>query len=532
MKNMASYPRILLHALMAIALLLPAGCGRKKAPEPPQYNNPIISYLKTPSPRALATKTLNLVGRTENTAQTGMLLTFFLAGYGFPQFHDFDPEAPLTLFYLQGETMDRQNLVLLAKAKPTARLVNEFAPALNLNVDEHGEWLFITQDPAVLALIKSREELIELALGKPAYDFEATFLSRGLIDAREQITANARARQKNADEAAAVWLDAILHVFFQELQSTDSLVVGVDIGPDALSGGMDLISFAGTRLGDTIAQGSRGRPSAGSHLHSRESVAYVMDMPARALQGYTDHLAESLASRLSSEIRADFQKVRQAIHNYLGEWSGLSAASISFRDTQPGTTLIHEGDFRIATIRSLYDSGNALQAAIAKAGDDEAEHALFHFTPEAGLIEGVPYHQAQLRFGTEDGDNEFMESSFFALIDADILQTNSLEALQKALEDLRRPLPAGESLAADFSARPNHWLQGRLHLGQYYREVAAGNPEALPGFAANPNVRNAILSLDDDDLEPVTFKVTSDGHRLSWSARLPLSIVDALLKKM
>jgi len=516
-----------LSIFLSMTLVFSSGCGKERGTESNEFLNPILATVRTSSPKALTDKSLALINRFDTTGSLVLLAPLFLSGYGYPTYPDVDPDTELTLFYLKGEQLDNGHFILLVKASPEAAFIEKLMQGESLTMKERGEWLILSKNGEAYSLIRSEEELVDIASSPSLYDLEFTLFSGRLLEAKEEISERIMVNIDTENEARKSLIEGSLAVFFQEMDSTQSLTLGLDINRETIEMGMDLETHVGTPLGALVATGSPGRPDGGKKLKNSGSIAFVSDLPTKALVGYLDYLFDTFIPAIHPDLRPDFNHLQSRLALFYADLSGLGASSYSLGNDRMDILQYQEGSLDSKEVEEFYKF--LFDDFLPGLGQGEGE-SIIEFIPRAGTISDTSYHTFRLDM---DPVEKSLENQYFAVTGGDLIQTNSLEILESMILTSESGAEPAHPLASEFESRENHWLQGRIHLIQYYRELAE-NPEwnHMAKAAFTPELTRAIYALGERELEPITFKLTSGSRRISYRTRLPLSTVEGIVEKI
>lgn len=524
--------------LLATALLLFSGCSQK----PETYQNPMLGYFKVPAPKILADKGINLIRELDSSGQAALFIPFLLAGYGHPSYSGIDPEMDIAVFGFQGSKVEETSYLLLVKAERDAKLIEQLMGETRVTVREWGPWLAIAEDEAVFDLVVSRKELLKIASAGSVYDFELTLLPQGLVESRKDLIADLLAAPElQQNKQARQWADALGNTFFDELESTESLIIGGNISGESIGWGLDLAALKGTPLGSLISAGSPGRVEGGKFLSADQSITYVLDYPTGAIRKYLETLVEKLEARLPDGDPSTtlLTGMHEDLDAFLEDWSGMGGGGYSLTGGKIQTAQVLLGDFDSNPVEAyLSTSLEILLPLIQQAEEDSDLESDVSFTPNAGEIAGVPYHwlHQSWEFPEEElsgSPNEIPaaltdQDVYFAVVEDQFVQVSSLEALETIILNVQKQRSVENSIMTRFSPEKNVWAQTHLDLVRYYLETM----ESIPGGMRNPLINTeelakALQMLQGQELDPVQMTAGNDGTRLSFRMEIPLSTLKA-----
>ncbi len=535
--SLSFFSRTLRAALVVALVFSLVGCP---GPKPQEFKNPMLGYLKVPPPKVLARKSTTLINQLDSTGQVGLFLPFLLAGYGHPSYSGFDEEANITVFFLRGETLEKPDLIALAKAEPGTRLLDQLVPQLKLTTREWGPWIALVQDESVFDRIVSQKELVRIAEEAALYDLQLSLVPAVLEKERADIMEDALARISQADSPQAEqWAAALINLFFNELESAHSLTIGGNIDQEAIGYGMDLEALRGTALAAFIQEGSKGRVDGGRFLPAGETVQYIVDFPADAMGDYLDHLLNQLEKDLPPGSGLDFNALRENLNEYHESWSGLGGGSYSVDADGVRFAQILDGDFKPAFAEAILGLlfGMLTEASVTQDPGDGTGPLELDFKLNAGEIDGVSYHHFRQQTLPPDSVPEGMEAFseqeiFIAVADGNLIQVGSVEDLDRLIQSIRRGKPTGDALETVFARTPGTWFQGELDLVRYYLQTSTALPgDALSSMVNPRDLRRAFQGLIDEDLKPVRMVAKNEGPRLSFQLELPLATLKTIIRE-
>lgn len=500
----------------------------------------MLAYLKVPPPKVLARKSTTLINQLDSTGQVGLLLPFLLAGYGHPSYSGFDEEAAVTLFFLRGETLEKPDLIALAKAEPGTRLIEQLVPQLNLTTREWGPWIAVVEDETVFDRLVSQKELVRIAEESAHYDLQLSLVPTVLGEERADIMEDALAQVSQYDSPQAEdWTAAILNLFFDELESAHSLTIGGNIDQEAIGYGMDIEALRGTALAEFIEEGSSGRVEGGRFLPAGETVQYVVDFPSEAMGEYFEYLLNQLDAELPSDSGIELEILRENLNQYHEDWSGLGGGTYSVDSGGVRFAQILDGEFEPGFVEAMLGLFfGILNEAIAVRDPATGEQPLdAELQLNAGDINGVDYHYFRQSVPSSNTLPEEMEGIseqelFIAVTDGSLIQTGSVEDLERVIHAVREGESVDGALDSVFTRTPGAWFQGELDLVRYYLETSSVLPgDVLTSMVDRDALRRALEGLVDAELEPVSMIASSEGPRLSFQLELPLETLKAVFRK-
>ncbi len=545
--------RLIGCTLLAMAVFT-ASCGKKKEEEGqveqrPEYINPVLGYLKMASPKALVEDITVLTQKLDTTGQAAFMLPMLLSQFGYPEFEGMSPTSDVALFFLlDPETENAEpGGVLLLHSTPESAIAQAIAAKSQGVMRSVGEWLIVAPDDADMALVKDDQELITLAREPRTRDIELTLLPDGLIEAEDQIMEKVRTQtmaNPEMPEPVKAWIEPGLTVFFDEFGATENVVFGLDLSPEAISFALNFQALDGTPLGLFLSQDSAGRVSGGDFIPDEFSIAMVGDFDAAATRVYNDHIFDALLAVAPDGSDDDLSRLKELNAGYYGRMEGPLGMGLSLRQLKANYVQHTLGDFDEAHIRDVYGYTYgtlmpAIMTTLSQADPTEQPVVEFAFQPDAGEIDGVPYHKATQKMELPEDEITAMpelrdignQEVYISVVDGDTVIATDLDRFSDLLSRVKSGSPSENSISRRLGqAAPGVVLQGYVDLVNYYLEIVTG----LPRDPNTPSQLQAIIpvleKLRGSELDPATFRVKVGSSRLDSEFNIAVSTLRAVIE--
>lgn len=532
----------LLAALLCIAFSTASCSSKEKVEARPEYKNPILVHIKVPAPIVLGQKINMLATELDPTGQAAMMLPMFLQSYGYPKFDGISATDPVTLFVLGEPEDDEPAAVLFIKASRETPLITQLMQQANAQLKPHGEWLMLADSAEDLGRVVDADELAEFAAAQPTYDIQLTVLTDNLIGLRDTTLADMKAEMEGneeiSEEIRAMML-GFANLGFDELETTLSMIGGIDITPEAISFATDAEALDGTPLGNFLSQNTPGRITGGDAIPTGYSMGGVIDYNPDATVAYWDYIMDKIVGFIPEAYREDLSTLQGLMRDYVNASGPISGFAFDMQGLSTRTVQVVEGDFTEDTIHALYDFTAEtvlprVMEMLQSTGDPELQG--FNFTAryqrDVGEIQGLAYHTYVQEMDLPESASGDVppemaglqkQEYFIALHEGDLLLATSLDLLDNLAEAVINDTELPDAMSRMFQPEPGAVAQAYFDVIRYYGNVLTSLPPEAMGEGQAAKMLPILKMLMDAGIPPIRYKLFAADNRGSLEFEIPMS---------
>jgi hypothetical protein len=489
-----------------------------------------------------------------------------LAGYGYPEFNDLDPEANLGVFVVLSPTAPQPQIIGALKLMPGAEQTPMMLEQQGLSLMETDGWTFVARNPGALETLGgpiAPDALTGLLQDDPVADLGLTIFTdfaiaqrpalepmlMGMLEAEAAEAESGEDGNPELAQKALPLVKAFGGLSFDVLADLESISLGVDLGEADLGLLLGARARPDTPLGALFSQEVSGSTAAGAYLPDAGALRIVADFDTEAQLAYIEWAAERLKADLPGSMIARIDTIlaqMEPLWDHTGEWA-ISADMAGLKAAQ---TQIVLGDLDADGVHAAYAGliGETLPGILqvlaeAEAEGEEGETIDFAevfdiaYETDVATVAGVSVARLTSRVGLPEADAEAMaaldedllvQEQFFAVTGGNLVQATSLERLEGAVKALVQGEPVPGNMADRFQAAPGVALQGTFDPIAYYLPVL----ETLVGsFDADPGMAAILEQVQDLELTPLGFSGTVGDHYATIRGDLPYATVRTLAQK-
>ena len=492
-------------------------CPKKEVVEPIE-EAPCLAYLTFSSPKSFFANVDGLLDAVGMRAFAGM----FLAQYGYPEFPEFDPEAPITIFFLDNpENPENPNVLVFAKFL-TDGFTAEMISAQGLNYLAWNDWTLVCSEPLVSDNLDRFTPLIPLASAVPAHPISGKFYMQGMLKNRSKLLQNFRdALAIQEWDSSKLDLEKLAEISLNEAEDVKYLSFSVDFSREKFAYQMTIDARQGTPLGKAL-QSAKIKPVKEQAFISKDyTIQSIANLNYPAWAEYNDHWLTLLRPLVGQEYLPEFDKLAQQIKTSLDLYHGTTAMGACKPSNLLDSVTVTKTN---ASSESTFEEIANISTLVNKVTSAANANFTITTTPNVETFEGVDIHSMTVAMPEELSSSSFADAqtSFFAVADGYSISTSDLTEMKSIINAVQKGgLSDEESIALTLSAN-----QSVLVKMDYINYGLA----LLQQIASSPTDKKAITILEalrEQNIPPATINLEIADSDASLSVEIP---IEKLLK--
>jgi hypothetical protein len=522
-----------LAAATAVALSMPLA-SLSAAP------GDLVATVKLPPLKTLTEKLLHTARTVKPGQETEMGALFILGPLGYPTFPGVSAEAPISIFVFEPEAGMPPPFVVMGKVEADAP-IRQSLPSMGILTEDKGGYMLAGSAPSAFELVSDPAALAKLTQSQTFSDVVVTYqqdlsnLQSAIRDGMDSLMLELadeieEAESKDKAEALIQVVEASAQFLLQDISEP---VFSIDLGKEAVTFGTSVHAKPGSHLAQAITSELTQQVNVADVLKKGNAMNFVIRWEPTVVEQYAEQYLSYLEKKLPEETAQQLRLLAQAYFEFLQDFDGTSAASLSFQEPDMVTYgSIYGGEIDpdqcLQNLSKLLDRFNNQANAWLPKG--WVQSLSIDLTPEfAELKDGTPVAQYALNLEFADRVDAELQATldesnvptYFTIVNGLYLEAQSPELLQQMASDVVSGEVA-DSIGKSMSLRSGEVMRGTIDVFNMMRMANAEEPDA--------DLEQFILMLEGTQLPELSLLAKVDGERATSSFSVPLAFIAEMVK--